>query len=146
MARLTLLLAALAAAFAAALAAMRSIPEFSLFRAPGSLPFLGFPAPQGAFEAVGTGLYKLDLPWFITPFHRETLDLYAVELGGGAWALSDAGGHDTALQAHASGVAAALAALFAQRGGTLTHVLRARPAGPRSKTLRCCVHTHMPTG
>jgi hypothetical protein len=111
---------------AVALGLLRMTSELALFRVPAGSAFFGWPAPRGAFEPVGDGLFKLDLPWYVTPFHRETLDLYAMELGAGRWALSDAGGYDTPLQRHASTMAAALAALMGA-DGTLSLVLRACP-------------------
>ena len=128
----TALCAALALAVALALGALRTTPELSLFRAPGVVPFLGWPAPRAAFVPLGPGLHKLDLPWYVTPFHRETIDMYALDLGGGKWALSDAGGFDTPLHAHATALHAALRALMGA-DGTLTHVLRACPAMSSAK-------------
>ena len=124
--RAAALAAALAVALAAALGALHATPELSLFRAPGVVPFLGFPAPRGAFEPIGPGLFKLDLPWYVTPFHRETIDVFALDLGGGKWALSDAGGFDTPWQRHATALHGALRRLMGA-DGTLTHVLRTCP-------------------
>lgn len=122
----TVLAAALAAAVAAALGALRATPEMALFRGPPGL-FLGWPAPVFAFESLGQGLFRADMPWWVTPFHKETLDVYAIDLGGGRWALSDAGGFDTPLQRHATALHGALRELMGA-DGTLALVLRACPA------------------
>ena len=107
-----------------ALGVLRSAtPELAFFRAPGELPFLGWPQPKADFEALPGGVFRLDLAWWTTPWHRETLDLFALQLSGGGWALSDAGGYDTPLQRHASAVLAALLRLLESRGGSLRLVL-----------------------
>ena len=126
--------AALALAVALALGALHATPELAMFRAPGVLPFLGWPVPSGGFEPIGSGLYKLDLPWYVTPFHRETLDVYALDLGG-KWAISDAGGFDTPWQRYASALHDALRRLMGP-DGTLALVLRACPA------VRCVSSRH----
>jgi hypothetical protein len=112
---------------AAALAALRVTPELALFRVPAGAAFFGSPQPGGNFTPVGDALYRLDLAWHVTPFHKETLDVYALELGGGRWALSDGGGYDTTLQSYASTLAAALARRMGDNG-TLSLLLRACPA------------------
>ena len=38
------------------------------------------------FLPVAKGLYKIDLPWHLTPFHEENLDLFLLESQGG-WCL-----------------------------------------------------------
>ena len=129
MARTARLLALAAAALAAALGLMAVTPELSLFQA--AVPFFGYPPLQpGAFvvvEGSGGALWKLDAPWYITPFHCETLDIYAFKLTGpsrsGRWAVTDAGGYDTPLQLHASGLVHSLRRLFAEQGGELSLVL-----------------------
>jgi len=131
----TALCAALALVVALALGALRATPELSLFRAPGVVPFLGWPAPRASFVPLGPGLHKLDLPWYVTPFHRETIDMYALDLGSNRWALSDAGGFDTPWHAHATALHTALRALMGAEG-TLTHVLRACPAAKRAGARR----------
>ena len=127
----TALAAAFALVVALALGALHATPELALFRAPGVVPFLGWPAPSGAFEPIGRGLYKLDLPWYVTPFHRETIDIYAIDLGGGKWAISDAGGFDTPWQSHATALHTSLRKLMGA-DGTLSLVLRAWPPARRA--------------
>ena len=141
---LTAFAAVAVSAAAICLGSMRVTPELALFRVPSGGGFSGYPAPNDSFVPVGTALYKLDLPWYITPFHRETLDLYAMELGGGRWALSDAGGYDTRLQHHASTVHDALRRLMGE-GGTLSLVLRTCPARlhARARPLRVRHGVHM---
>jgi len=66
----------------------------------------------------------MDLPWFVTPFHKETLDVFAIRLhkGGDEFAITDAGGYDTPLHAHATELERALRELLGS-SGKLTHVL-----------------------
>ena len=118
---------------AAALGMLQATPELSLFRS-NTWPF---PSPSAAFAPVPgvPKLHKLPLDWFITPFHKETLDVYALEHTPGFWALSDAGGYDTPLQSHASALLRALEALVGE--GTLTHVLCTRPPGLPAARARC---------
>lgn len=109
---------------AVALSAMAATPELALFRS--ARPFWGRPVPRGRFEAVdgAPGLYKLDVPWFATPFHKETLDVYALRLHAGRddFAVTDAGGYDTPLHAYATELELALRQLMGP-SGRLTHVL-----------------------
>jgi hypothetical protein len=116
---------------AAALAALRVTPELALFRVPPGAAFFGSPRPHGDFEPVGRELYRLDLAWHVTPYHKETLDVFAMHLGDGRWALSDGGGYDTTLQRHASAMAAALARRMGDNG-TLSLLLRACPRAWRA--------------
>jgi glyoxylase-like metal-dependent hydrolase (beta-lactamase superfamily II) len=123
------LLALGAVALAAALGLLSATPELALFQA--AVPFFGWPAmtPGTFVEVPGTAgaLWKLDAPWYISPFHMETLDIYAFRLGGpsrpGRWAVTDAGGYDTPLQRHASGLLDSLRRLLDEQSGTLSLVL-----------------------
>ena len=62
------------------------VPEFYEFRTtwPPFVPLIGSEGTK--FELVTPGLYKLDLPWHLTPFHQETLDLFLIKSKGG-WCL-----------------------------------------------------------
>lgn len=113
-------LAALLLALAAGL--VSRTPELVMFPGPLHLPGARSPPASATFQHLGSGLYKLDLGWVMTPWHWEVLDLFAFDLGGGAWALSDSGGGDSWLHAHASVLVASVQALL-PAGATLTRVL-----------------------
>lgn len=92
--------AAALALLAVLLAALRATPELANFRAASPLPFFGVPVPRSSFQPVPglPKLFVLDLPYYITPFHLEIIDVYATQLTPGGWAIFDAGGDDTPLQ------------------------------------------------
>ena len=52
------------------------------FRAP---TFWGIPDKRD-FQPIAEGLWKIDLPWHLTPFHEENLDLFLLKSQGG-WCL-----------------------------------------------------------
>ena len=104
-----------------ALHSIRATPELSMFRAPAA--HWGWPRlPAPRFEAIAPGLHRMDAPWYVTPWHKETLDLFALQLGPSRWAVSDAGGYDTWLHPHATGVLRAVEQLVGP-GGELSFVL-----------------------
>ena len=96
-------------------------PELALFRA--SSPHFGVPRLQApSFEQIAPRVYRMDAPWYITPWHKETLDLFAVQLDSSRWTVSDAGGYDTWLHPHTTGVLRAVEQLVGP-GGELSFVL-----------------------
>ena len=116
--------ALLAASVSVTLSALSASPEFALFRgSPAETPFLGRPAPVGAFRSAHKGVFVLDLPWWITPYHKETLDVLAFDLGKQRFAITDAGGYDTPLQSHATALTRAVQELLAPRNATLSLIL-----------------------
>lgn len=52
------------------------------FRAP---LYYGISADR-RFQQVAEGLYKIDLPWHLTPFHEENLDIFLMKTKAG-WCL-----------------------------------------------------------
>ncbi|DBB07616.1 hypothetical protein WJX82_001357 [Trebouxia sp. C0006] len=87
----------LALGTAALVGVFYTVPEFEDFRAPF---FWGDPE-QREFHPIAEGLFKIDLPWHLTPFHEENLDLFLLKSKGG-WCLSDAGGYNTWIHKHAT--------------------------------------------
>lgn len=59
------------------------VPEFEDFRTYSI--YYGIPEAN-EFQQVAAGLYQIDLPWHLTPFHQETLDLFLIKSKGG-WCL-----------------------------------------------------------
>ena len=58
------------------------VPELEDFRSP---LYLGF-SEKKSFDQVAEGLFKNDLPWHMTPFHEEVLDIFLIKSKGG-WCL-----------------------------------------------------------
>ncbi|CAL8466588.1 g6124 [Coccomyxa elongata] len=80
-----------------------NVPEFADFRGP---TYLGW-KETAEFKSIGHGLYKIEIFWHMTPFHSENLDLYLINEGK-AWYLTDAGGFDSWLDAHAGRIVKAV--------------------------------------
>jgi len=49
-------------------------------------PFFWGDPEQRDFQPIAEGLFKIDLPWHLTPFHEENLDLFLLKSKGG-WCL-----------------------------------------------------------
>lgn len=93
-----------------------TVPEIADFRAP---VYWGVPEKRD-FQPIADGLWKIDLPWHLTPFHEENLDLFLLKSKGG-WCLSDAGGYDTWIHKHATALVQALKRTIGE--DPLTYVL-----------------------
>jgi hypothetical protein len=50
-----------------------NIPEFEDFRCS---PYLGW-QEKAAFKPLGHGLYKLEINWYMTPFHKEVNNCFS---------------------------------------------------------------------
>lgn len=127
-------------AVAGLLTLLRLTPELSLFRTADA--YVGFPLIRGDFEPVANSngvLFKLFAPWHTTPFHKETLDVFAIDIGRRKFAVSDGGGYNNILQRAASQYVAALGRLLDQKNATLSYVLRAFAMRP---TCQLLMHTN----